>query len=1065
MQIKKNILLILALQLITFVSYAQLIPLTLIGKDNRNGMQLTPNFEVKSLKTSIELPISMKDNNAIVKVSKNDRIIIKAKLDGYYSNEKIYEIDESFDEEGRNIVINLDPQPALNFTVAVNDAINGKPIDAKVELIKGLTASYSTITDKKTNPVKIVVTEPANYLLRVSADGYAVFEKQLKLEVGDPVASLKEAVVLTKKENVIIVQVINTQLEPIKEATVKITDAKNKVLKSGILTNGQEVIQYGDAKEIFIDINATGYFFHTEKIAIVNNENYVIKLKNKPLYQVSVFDITSGKRISADVTLTPKNGRTTTLKSSSEASVEYYPNEEGIISINAKARGFQDYESNFVIRSTQTAQPIDIKMLSVLEDYVIFILDENKKPVEKASVRVNDQNGAELPIDFKASTGEWTVKLEKGKNYELIATAPTFEVKKLEVNTLKGKLIGVSLEKKKANFMVTLLDEYLKTPVVGRVKYSSSNTTFEEKESNQNGEVRIESKTNKGINVQVSAENYVGKSEILSFENELSKEILLTKYNYEIDFTVKNAETNQPVTFESLTILQKENATIRTFQNAQNAKSSIEPNKMYGFDIKAKGFEDFKVEINSNELLKFGNLKKEFLLTPKSTVEHIIEVVDDVTKKAVPNVQLKIFTKESQYSTLPFESKWKVIVKNGVPYTIEVSSPDYGVRSIVNDDFDKTTYIVALTKFKETETQFEAFDEVLSVPIPAKFILLADDKIQDLNQTLGGTRSKAKLQENKNYMIRVSAVDYRDIEQKVAIPAKANETIRINFKKEFYPVKFFVLDESGKKLSKEPTFNVVEKSGTKVKIAYIFDKGIFELQVKPSSDYKIDLQAEGFESQEIQFTLDELVKSKSERTIKLKKLESEKVIKEIVPEPKKVEEKPLPVKVEVLSEKKDEPKPVIKPEAPKPLPTNVFDINALNVVNIPESVSEISAAFTGDVAKTKKFILTNVFFDQSSPVMQEASYKQLKQLVEVLKQNPALVIHLVGHTDDRGDKRQNQYLSEFRAKVVSNYLFNNGIDFKRIITKGLGQDFPIAPNDSEENRAKNRRVELIVLEN
>lgn len=109
------------------------------------------------------------------------------------------------------------------------------------------------------------------------------------------------------------------------------------------------------------------------------------------------------------------------------------------------------------------------------------------------------------------------------------------------------------------------------------------------------------------------------------------------------------------------------------------------------------------------------------------------------------------------------------------------------------------------------------------------------------------------------------------------------------------------------------------------------------------------------------------------------------------------------------------------------------------------------------------FRLDNVYFDQSSYVLRSESYPQLNKLVKTLVSLPKLVIEIAGHTDNVGDRRLNQYLSENRAKVIRNYLIRHGIAEARLQANGYGDTRPAAPNDSEENKRKNRRVEFVVL--
>ena len=83
--------------------------------------------------------------------------------------------------------------------------------------------------------------------------------------------------------------------------------------------------------------------------------------------------------------------------------------------------------------------------------------------------------------------------------------------------------------------------------------------------------------------------------------------------------------------------------------------------------------------------------------------------------------------------------------------------------------------------------------------------------------------------------------------------------------------------------------------------------------------------------------------------------------------------------------------------------------------------------------------------------------------MELLQKNPTLKIEIAGHTDNKGDKKYNQVLSQKRAESVVAYLVQKGIATIRLSAKGYGDSMPLVPNDTEENKAKNRRTELKVL--
>jgi OmpA-OmpF porin, OOP family len=107
--------------------------------------------------------------------------------------------------------------------------------------------------------------------------------------------------------------------------------------------------------------------------------------------------------------------------------------------------------------------------------------------------------------------------------------------------------------------------------------------------------------------------------------------------------------------------------------------------------------------------------------------------------------------------------------------------------------------------------------------------------------------------------------------------------------------------------------------------------------------------------------------------------------------------------------------------------------------------------------------LDKVFFDQSSYRLRPESFDQLDKLLRTLQTMPTLRIEIAGHTDNVGDRRLNQSLSEQRAKIIANYLIDKGIPEVRLRHNGYGGNRPAAPNDVEENKRKNRRVEFVVL--
>ena len=106
----------------------------------------------------------------------------------------------------------------------------------------------------------------------------------------------------------------------------------------------------------------------------------------------------------------------------------------------------------------------------------------------------------------------------------------------------------------------------------------------------------------------------------------------------------------------------------------------------------------------------------------------------------------------------------------------------------------------------------------------------------------------------------------------------------------------------------------------------------------------------------------------------------------------------------------------------------------------------------------------NLDFEFNKAIIKPASFASLNELSEILnKVNWNLI--LSGHTDNAGSEDFNLKLSTKRAEAVKNYLINKGIAAERITAKGFGESMPIAPNDTEQNRAINRRVEFFIVKN
>ena len=110
-----------------------------------------------------------------------------------------------------------------------------------------------------------------------------------------------------------------------------------------------------------------------------------------------------------------------------------------------------------------------------------------------------------------------------------------------------------------------------------------------------------------------------------------------------------------------------------------------------------------------------------------------------------------------------------------------------------------------------------------------------------------------------------------------------------------------------------------------------------------------------------------------------------------------------------------------------------------------------------------EWIVQGLEFEEGSAQIKLDSAANLDALIEHLMQNEKLHVQINGYTDSIGSAESNEGLSKQRAQAVSGYLENRGVEYFRIKALGYGERRPIAGNDSEQGRAQNRRVAILLL--
>lgn len=138
----------------------------------------------------------------------------------------------------------------------------------------------------------------------------------------------------------------------------------------------------------------------------------------------------------------------------------------------------------------------------------------------------------------------------------------------------------------------------------------------------------------------------------------------------------------------------------------------------------------------------------------------------------------------------------------------------------------------------------------------------------------------------------------------------------------------------------------------------------------------------------------------------------------------------------------------------------------LDVIPAPENDTVTRTTYDFYLKKIEagaKVVLQNIFFDFAKATLKPESFPSLDRVVKFMQDNPDIKVEIAGHTDNIGSDAVNLKLSRARAAAVVDYLVSKEINPSRLVAKGYGESQPVAPNDTDEGRAQNRRVEFKIL--
>jgi OmpA-OmpF porin, OOP family len=138
-----------------------------------------------------------------------------------------------------------------------------------------------------------------------------------------------------------------------------------------------------------------------------------------------------------------------------------------------------------------------------------------------------------------------------------------------------------------------------------------------------------------------------------------------------------------------------------------------------------------------------------------------------------------------------------------------------------------------------------------------------------------------------------------------------------------------------------------------------------------------------------------------------------------------------------------------------------YSLTIVESQTMKQDVIADAKAMSNDLAETGKTIIQGIYFDTGSATVKAESEPALIEMVKLFNDSPELKVYVVGHTDNVGSLESNLRLSSDRAASVVKALTERGVAVSRLKSAGAGPYSPVASNDTDEGKAKNRRVEFV----
>ncbi|MFW6043165.1 MAG: OmpA family protein [Marinilabiliaceae bacterium] len=376
-------------------------------------------------------------------------------------------------------------------------------------------------------------------------------------------------------------------------------------------------------------------------------------------------------------------------------------------------------------------------------------------------------------------------------------------------------------------------------------------------------------------------------------------------------------------------------------------------------------------------------------------------------------------------------------------------------------------------------------DEDSGDPLHARVALIDELQNEEIKSVFTDSVSgdyQMSVEDTSHYELHVNAEEYKRETTDPGWPDERNAVVTRDFSLEklMHPYKLYgvVHDQD----SKEPVAAEIlfSSAGTDSVAHRIFtdpEDGRYSITFADKEDFEMTVRARDYHSHSEELLLSRTQGEEEEKDIGLKKSIKEYTLSGRVTEEET--DDPVPAEVAVFGASEDDAAEVVYADSitgkysitvddPGPflveLNADGYFFDNFGLEFHRDSTLKVKNVEMRPMKEGASIVADNILFTTGEATLEAESYKELDRLVRLLEENPSVRVEVSGHTDNTGSASLNKKLSKERALSVKRYLESKGIDSGRIEYEGYGFDRPIAPNETSEGRAKNRRVEIEVIE-